>query len=116
MTGPMTVQRRRLWAALICAALAGCGGGSDSSPPPAPPTPPAPLAPVVTLPPLIADTEIRISGDTPFAINCTGGRSEAPNIATPKSSLTQSSTQSTPRTSLQYGNKIVGPPDWPTDS
>ena len=73
MTGPMTVQRRRLWAALICASLAGCGGGSDSSPPPAPPTPPAPLAPVVTLPPLIADTEIRISGDTPFAVNCTGG-------------------------------------------
>jgi hypothetical protein len=31
------------------------------------------LAPVVTLPPLIADTEIRISGDTPFAVNCTGG-------------------------------------------
>jgi hypothetical protein len=69
----MTARRRCLWAAAISASLAGCGGGSDSAAPPAPPNPPAPAPPAFTLPPLIADTAIRLSGDTPFAANCTGG-------------------------------------------
>ena len=74
MTRPMTVLRRRLWAAVICVSLAAsCGGGSDSTPAPAPPIPPVPTPPAVTLPPLIADAAIRISGDTPFAAGCTGG-------------------------------------------
>jgi hypothetical protein len=73
MTEPMSARRRCLWAAVISTTLAGCGGGSDSAVPPAPPIPPAPAPPAVTLPPLIADTAIRISGDTPFAADCTGG-------------------------------------------
>ncbi len=72
MTPPMTAPRRHLCAAAICVSIAGCGGGSDSTPAPAPPIPP-PTPPAVTLPPLIADTAIRISGDTPFAASCTGG-------------------------------------------
>jgi len=72
MTPPMTAPRRRLCAAAICVSIAACGGGSDSTPAPAPPIPP-PTPPAVTLPPLIADTAIRISGDTPFAASCTGG-------------------------------------------
>ena len=72
MTPPMTAPRRRLCAAAICVSIAGCGGGSDSTPAPAPPIPP-PTPPAVTLPPLIADTAIRVSGDTPFAASCTGG-------------------------------------------
>ena len=72
MTEPMSARRRCLWAAALSATLAGCGGGSDSAAPPAP-IPPAPAPPATTLPPLIADTAIRISGDTPFAANCTGG-------------------------------------------
>lgn len=72
MTEPMSALRPRLWAAILCASLAGCGGGSDSAPAPAP-IPPAPVAPAATLPPLIADAAVRTSGDTPFAVNCTGG-------------------------------------------
>ena len=70
-----TSARRCAWVAVTCAALAGCGGGSDSTPTPAQPIPPAPVPapPTVVLPPLIADTAMRISGDTPFAANCTGG-------------------------------------------
>ncbi len=69
-----TTARRNLWAALFSASLAACGGGSDSAPALAPPAPPPPPpSPAVTLPPLIGDTEVRISGDTPFAPNCTGG-------------------------------------------
>lgn len=73
MTEPKTAGRRCLWAAAMCASFAGCGGGSDSTPAPVPAPPPAPAPPAVVLPPLIADTAIRISGDTPFAANCTGG-------------------------------------------
>ena len=70
MTEPMSARRGRLWTAIMCASLAGCGGGSDSAPAP---IPPAPAPPAATLPPLIADAAVRISGDTPFAANCTGG-------------------------------------------
>ena len=73
MTEPMSARRRCLWVAVISATLAGCGGGSDSAVSPAPPIPPAPAPPAVTLPPLIADTAIRLSGETPFAADCTGG-------------------------------------------
>ena len=73
MTEAMSARRRCLWAAVLSATLTGCGGGSDSATPPAPPIPPAPAPPAVALPPLIADSAIRISGDTPFAANCTGG-------------------------------------------
>ena len=67
----MTGRRRCLWAVVMSASLAGCGGGgSDSAPAPAPPIPPAPA---VALPPLITDTPVRISSDTPFSANCTGG-------------------------------------------
>ena len=72
MTEPMSARRRCLWAAVLSVTVAGCGGGSDSAAPPAP-IPPAPAPPATTLPPLIADTAIRISGDTPFSANCTGG-------------------------------------------
>ena len=73
MTEPISARRRCLWITVLSATLAGCGGGSDSPAPPAPPIPPAPAPPPATLPPLIADTAIRVSGDTPFSTNCTGG-------------------------------------------
>ena len=73
MTGPMTVPRWRLFAAVVCASIAACGGGSDSTLAPASPLPPAPAPPAATLPPLIADAATRLSGDTPFVANCTGG-------------------------------------------
>ena len=69
----MTARRRCLWAVVMSASLAGCGGGGSGAPGPAPPLTPAPAPAPVTLPPLIADTPVRISGDTPFAVNCTGG-------------------------------------------
>jgi hypothetical protein len=72
MTGTIPSQHRCLWAAVLAASLAGCGGGSDSDPAPTP-IAPAPAPPAVVLPPLIGDTPIRVSGDTPFAANCTGG-------------------------------------------
>ena len=65
----MTARRGLLAAAL---ALAGCGGGSDGGPATVPGPAPAP-PPTVMLPPLIGDAATRISGDTPFAPNCTGG-------------------------------------------
>ncbi len=70
----MTAGRWLFSSALVAVALIGCGGGSDGaapSPPPAPPPPPPP--PTVMLPPLIGDTPVRVSSDTPFAPNCTGG-------------------------------------------
>jgi hypothetical protein len=73
MTEPISARRRCLWVTVLSATLAGCGGGSDSPASPPPPPLPAPAPPGATLPPLIADTAIRISGDTPFAANCTGG-------------------------------------------
>jgi hypothetical protein len=72
MTGTIPSPHRCLWAAVLVASLAGCGGGSDSGPAPTP-IAPAPAPPAVVLPPLIGDTPIRVSGDTPFAANCTGG-------------------------------------------
>jgi len=66
-----TAERQSITTILLAACLAGCGGGSDA-PSPAPAPNPVPPAPVVVLPALIADTPVRISGDTPFAINCTG--------------------------------------------
>ena len=70
-------RRSRLSIVLFGASIAACGGGSDSPPPPAPPPPavflPQPPPPAVVLPPLITDTPVRISADTPFAANCTGG-------------------------------------------
>src|SRR4030095_14684358 len=68
----LNTGRRCLWAAVLTASFAGCGGGSDSTPPPPPPIPPAP-PPTVVLPPLMRDTSVRIPADTPFAANCTGG-------------------------------------------
>ncbi len=71
----MLSRRSLLVSALSgCAALTACGGGSDSAPAPAPaPAPvPAPTPPSVPLPPLITDTEVRVSGDTPFAPGCSG--------------------------------------------
>src|SRR5688572_3096897 len=72
MTGTKPSHHRCLWAAVLAASLAGCGGGSDSGPAPTP-IAPVPVPPAVVLPPLIGDTPIRVSGDTPFAANCTGG-------------------------------------------
>ena len=72
MTGTIPSHHRCLWAAVLAASLAGCGGGSDSGPAPTP-IAPVPVPPAVVLPPLIGDTPIRVSGDTPFAANCTGG-------------------------------------------
>ena len=69
----VNTRRRWLWTAVLTASLAGCGGGSDSAPAPAPSIPPAPAPPSVVLPPLIGDTPVRISSDTQFAANCTGG-------------------------------------------
>ncbi len=71
MTGTIP-SHHRLWAAVLAASLAGCGGGSDSGPAPTP-IAPAPVPPAVVLPPLIGDTPIRVSGDTPYAASCTGG-------------------------------------------
>ncbi|HKO66756.1 MAG TPA: sialidase family protein [Burkholderiaceae bacterium] len=71
MTATMTSRDRCIWAAALTASLAGCGGGSDSGPAPAPPV--APTPPAIVLPPLIGDASVRVSGDTPFAANCTGG-------------------------------------------
>ena len=71
---PMTAGHWLFSTALVAVALIGCGGGSDGaapSPPPAPPPPPPP--PTVLLPPLIGDTPVRVSSDTPFAASCTGG-------------------------------------------
>ena len=73
MTKIMPAHHRCVWAAVLAASIAGCGGGSDSGPAPAAPIAPAPAAPTVSLPPLIDDAPIRVSGDTPFAANCTGG-------------------------------------------
>ena len=70
----MTSQQRWLLAAVLSLSLAGCGGGSDSAPPPAQPVAPvSPTPPPVVLPALTGDTPVRISGDTPFSANCTGG-------------------------------------------
>lgn len=71
MTTPI-VNRRSLSTLLVAACVTSCGGGGSDAPPP-PAIPPVPPAPVVVLPALISDTPVRISGDTPFAINCTGG-------------------------------------------
>ncbi len=71
----MISRRAPLVSALLCCvALSACGGGSDSAPVPAPvpaPTPP-PAPPPVSLPPLIADTEVRVSADSPFTPGCSG--------------------------------------------
>ena len=59
----------------VITALSACGGDSSSTPaPPRPSPPPAPTpAPApAALPPLITDTEVRISADSPFATNCSG--------------------------------------------
>jgi hypothetical protein len=70
----MAARRALLASALFgCAALAACGGGSDSAPvPPAPaPTPPpTPAPPPANLPPLVTETEVLLSGTTPFAAGC----------------------------------------------
>ena len=66
-------RRSHLSIVLFSASIAACGGGSDSTPLPAAPIPAPPPSPAVVLPPLIADTPVRISADTPFAPNCTGG-------------------------------------------
>jgi hypothetical protein len=81
----MTV-RSWLWAhaTLSAIALAGCGGGGGEGPSslaeqPAIPAPaPAPAPPSAGLPPLVADTPVRISAPTPFDGGCTGAaRSDA---------------------------------------
>ncbi|HJW52893.1 MAG TPA: sialidase family protein [Burkholderiaceae bacterium] len=64
-------------AASVIAGLTACGGDGGSVSVPAPPitTPPPPaVQPPVNLPPRFADTEVRISGTTPFTVGCvTGG-------------------------------------------
>ena len=61
----------------VLAGLTACGGDGGSVSVPAPPitTPPPPsVPPPVNLPPRLADTEVRISGNTPFTFGCvTGG-------------------------------------------
>ena len=59
--------------AVSTATVAGCGGGGGGSPPPplAPSPAPTPSPPPV-LPPLVADTPVRISAATPFNATCTG--------------------------------------------
>jgi hypothetical protein len=68
------VSRRALLVSALsgCVALTACGGGSDSAPAPAPATAPTPVPPPAALPPLITDTEIRVSGDSPFTPGCSG--------------------------------------------
>ena len=69
------MQRVRLFAsaASVVAAVSACGGDSSPTPVPPPPSPvPAPAPPPVTLPPLITDTEVRISADTTFSASCSG--------------------------------------------
>ena len=70
MTGKAAARRALLAAALL--GLAGCGGGSGGGAAPAPAAP-VPAPPAIVLPPLIGDEAMRVSGDTPFAPNCTGG-------------------------------------------
>ncbi|MEP6608175.1 MAG: sialidase family protein [Burkholderiaceae bacterium] len=70
MTPQIPARALGFWLVLTTL-LAGCGGGSDNAAPqPLPPAIPTPSAAV--LPPLVGDTPVRISGDTPFATNCTG--------------------------------------------
>lgn len=61
----------------VLAGLTACGGDGGSVSVPAPPitTPPPPaVQPPVNLPPRLADTEVRVSGNTPFTVGCvTGG-------------------------------------------
>ena len=71
------VSRRALLVSALsgCVAVTACGGGSDPAPAPAPapvPAPPVPAPPPIALPPLITDTELLVSGDTPFAPGCSG--------------------------------------------
>jgi len=74
------VSRRALLVSALsgCVAVTACGGGSEPAPAPAPspappvPAPPVPAPPPIALPPLITDTEVRVSGDTPFAPGCSG--------------------------------------------
>ena len=69
----MVSRRALLVSALLgCVALTACGGGSDSAPAPAPAPTPTPVPPPASLPPLIADTEVRVSGDSPFTPGCSG--------------------------------------------
>lgn len=68
----MPLRTLLLASAFAAAALGGCGGDSSSSPtPPAPNPPPAP--PPIALPPLVADSEVRVSGDSPFVATCALG-------------------------------------------
>ena len=75
---PMPNRRSVLSCAVsVLAGLTACGGDGGSVSVPAPPitTPPPPaVQPPVNLPPRLADTEVRISGNTPFTLGCvTGG-------------------------------------------
>ena len=79
-------MKARSWlcacATLSTVTLAGCGGGDGGAssltapaapaPAPAPSPSPAPAPSPVTLPPLVADTPVRISAATPFSTSCTG--------------------------------------------
>lgn len=70
------VSRRALLVSALsgCVAMTACGG-SDPAPTPAPapvPAPPVPAPSPIALPPLISDTELLVSGDTPFAPGCSG--------------------------------------------
>jgi hypothetical protein len=70
--------RRWLWAGATLSTImsAGCGGGGDGpsslAPPPAAPAPAPAPPPAPALPPLVAETPVRISAATPFNANCTG--------------------------------------------
>ncbi len=72
-------NRRSVVLSCAVSALAGltaCGGDGESAAVPAPPitTPPPPsVPPPVNLPPRLADTEVRISGTTPFTLGCSTG-------------------------------------------